>query len=183
MTKNVDQKRVRTALERVLALRNEGSDAVRLEDVEGVFRELFPFVDEAYGSDDGDWDDPFWSDLFAKVAGKVAIRHRPHYRLLLERDKRDDGGRWYFQVEVERPDVNTGEPGVGRSGKGYLSPSQTESELVQMALGMFLGYDAHEIREAFEYEGVNLFHPHIDVRAHMEAASHYAHREPAPDVV
>lgn len=94
-------------------------------------------------------------------------------RLIVDRDKRSFGGRFYFQVEVTRRDIVTGELGVGRSGKAYLSPEQTLSELVQCAFGLWSGYWLHESRETFEWRERRVFGPHVDVNEHWKIAQTY----------
>ncbi len=112
--------------------------------------------------------DDLWSDLFEEV--QHAITYKPGYRLLLKPDTVEFGSRWYYQVESDRPDAVTGEPGTGRGGKKYLSPHATRSELAQTALGLFLAYEEHEAREFFRYDGVQVYGPHIDVLALVEVA-------------
>lgn len=85
----------------------------------------------------------------------------------------------YLQVHCTRPDAVTGEIAEGSGGKYYVSLFSTESEVVQKALGAVLAYHEHEVRETFHYEGVALFNPHIDVRAHMEIAGRQSVRSPA----
>lgn len=106
------------------------------------------------------------------------IGYKPGYRLLVEVDKADEKGRIYLQVECDRADTFTGEIGVGRGGKFYLSPYMTESEVVQGAFGLFKGYEEHETREAFTWCGRRVFGPHIDVRALWEVADTLSVREP-----
>lgn len=112
--------------------------------------------------------DNFWSPLFEEV--QHAITYKPGYRLLLKPSTEEMGTRWYFQVQAERPDAITGEPGVGRGGKRFLSPHATRSELAQTALGLFLAYEEHEAREFFRYDGAQVYGPHIDVLALVEIA-------------
>lgn len=104
---------------------------------------------------------------FEAMAREVAadIDYKPGFRLLCERDKADEGGRLYYQVEAERIDIVTNLMGVGRGGKSYLSPFQTLSELVRKAFGLFAAYEEHECRENFLWRGHRVFGPHIDVVA------------------
>jgi hypothetical protein len=107
----------------------------------------------------------------AWTQGVVAnIRYKPGYRLLLNVDQADPGGRLYLQVECDRPDVFTGVMGVGRGGKAYLSPHMTTSEIVRLAFGLFRAYEEHECREFFAYRGARVFGPHIDVEALVHVA-------------
>lgn len=107
--------------------------------------------------------DPMWSPLFEEV--HHAVTYKPGYRLLLRPDNTDAVSRWYFQVEANRIDAVTGEPGVGKGGKAYLSPHATRSELAQTAFGLFKAYEEHEAREFFRYDGRQVFGPHLDVTA------------------
>lgn len=125
---------------------------------------------------DPETDDAMWSPLFEEVWHNVRFRQRPNYRLLLKPDQEVPGGRWYFQIECDRPDAITGEPGTGRGGKAYLSPHATRSELVQTAFSLLKAYDEHEAREAFEYAGVQVFGPHFDVLALHGIADRTEHR-------
>lgn len=113
------------------------------------------------------WDehdsDTLWSPLFEDVQHEVC--YKPGYRLLLKPDTPEMGSRWYFQVEADRVDAITGQPGVGRGGKAYLSPHACRSELVQTAFGLFKAYEEHEAREFFKYRGRRVFGPHLHVEA------------------
>jgi hypothetical protein len=91
-------------------------------------------------------------------------------RLTIGHDKENVPGRYYFQIECFRRDVITGEMGYGYGGKAYLSPHMTDSELVQIAFGLFKGYWEHEARENFEWRGRRVFGPHMDVNAVWEVA-------------
>src|SRR6478609_3499648 len=95
--------------------------------------------------------DHLWSDLFAEV--RDGVTYKPGYRLLLRRDELVPNGRWYFQVECDRLDAITGEPGTGRGGKAYLSPHVSRSELVQTAFGLLKSFEEHECREFFRFQG------------------------------
>lgn len=110
-----------------------------------------------------------WSPLFAEV--QQGVTYKDGFRLLLEQDKEVVNGRWYFQVECDREDAITGEMGVGRGGKAYLSPYACRSELVQTVFGLFKSYEEHECREFFRFEGAQVFGPHFDVLALHKAAS------------
>lgn len=113
-------------------------------------------------------DDPLWSDLYGSVQVEVALP--PTFRLLLKPDQRLPGGRWYYQIECDRPDTFTGIMGVGRGGKAYLTPEMTEGELVQAAWGLYQSYVLHEARESFLWRGRRVFGPHIDPVALWEVA-------------
>lgn len=83
--------------------------------------------------------------------------------LICDRDKSDPEGRLYFQIACDRPDTFTGQMGEGRGGKAYLSPHMIKDEMVQLALGLFLGYVEHEAREGFLYKGRRIYGPHLKV--------------------
>lgn len=112
--------------------------------------------------------DANFSELFTAVHGQVS--YKDGYGLLLAKDKRDPLGRWYFQVECERPDSLIGGTSIGRGGKAYLSPHMNESELVRLAFGLFRAYEEHECREFFKWRERAVFGPHISVEALWLAA-------------
>lgn len=87
-------------------------------------------------------------------------------------------GDWYLQVSGMFPDAQTGMMTLQKGGKLYVSPHSTEGEIVQKALSACLSFMEHEVREGFTYEGVRLFHPHIDIRAVMQSAQHVSVRAP-----
>lgn len=119
--------------------------------------------------------DPNWSVHFKHVWKDIS--YKDGYGLLLAKDKADPGGRYYFQVECERPDTVTGQTGIGRGGKAYLSPHMTVSELTRLAFGLFRAYEEHECREFFQWKGRAIFGPHIDSHALWEAADKLDYRE------
>ncbi len=114
---------------------------------------------------------------FAQIRDQVGLPDG--FTLLLERDKADGGGRWYFQVEAVRRDICTGQMGRGRGGKAYLSEYATVSELVQTAFGLYKSFLEHEARETFTWNGRRVFGPHMDVRALWEVAERFDAR-PGP---
>lgn len=85
-------------------------------------------------------------------------------------------GVTYIQILCGRPDTFTGEYGIGTGGKRYLSPRQSDSEIVRAIWGAFLGYQEHEAREAFTYKGKRIYGPHIDVEALVEVADRIEQR-------
>jgi hypothetical protein len=97
------------------------------------------------------------------------IEYRDEYVLVVKEDE-GRGGAVYMQVHCWRPDTFTGQMDWGRGGKAYLSPWATDSELVQTAFGLLKAYEEHECREAFRFDGVRVFGPHIDVMALVEIA-------------
>lgn len=117
---------------------------------------------------DAKWADLAFEQRLFRVRAEVGLPE--NMLLLVKRDNPSAGGRWYFQIEAERPDTFTGEMGVGRGGKAYLSPHATQSELVQCAFRLLLSYVEHEARESFTWRGRRVFGPHIDVQAHWDVA-------------
>jgi hypothetical protein len=84
--------------------------------------------------------------------------------------------RVYLQVTCWRKDTLTGEMGWGFGGKGYLSPHMTDQEIVQLAFGLFKGYEEHECREFFMYKGKRIYGPHIALDALLEIADRTTYR-------
>jgi hypothetical protein len=80
-------------------------------------------------------------------------------------------GAIYLQASFRVEDPETGGWVTMRSRKWLISLHSTESEIVQTALKAVLTAEEHEAREAFLYDGVALFSPHISVRAHLEIAA------------
>jgi hypothetical protein len=76
----------------------------------------------------------------------------------------------WIQVRCHRPDTNTGEPGVGHGGKGYISAGGTDDTIVRTAYALLDAYERHECREAFHYKGERIFGPHIAVEALWDIA-------------
>lgn len=109
------------------------------------------------------------------LVGEIGLP--PNMRLIVDVDQTDPGGRFYMQIECDRPDTFTGVMGVGRGGKSYLSPYMTNSEIVQRALGLGLSYVEHEFREGFTYKGKRIYGPHLDVEALWEIADRLDIRE------
>lgn len=101
------------------------------------------------------------------------------YKVIIDRDKTNPHGRFYYQIEATRPDTYTGKTGKGRGSKAYLSLHATDSELVQTVFGLYNAYLHHEARETFLWRGRRVFGPHIDIQAHWENAERYDAR-PAP---
>lgn len=89
-------------------------------------------------------------------------------------------GRFYFQVTCERPDTFTGVMGTGYSGKAYLSEYASDSELIQIAFGLYKGYWEHEARETFKWRERRVFGPHISTEALWEVARRVDVRKPMP---
>lgn len=110
--------------------------------------------------------------LFLRVEKLVndSIRYRENYALRVLRDSGGQG-RVYIQVECWRPDAITGEWGIGLGGKVYLSPHMVNGEIVRKIFQALLAYEEHECREFFRYKGAQVFGPHIDVEALVDAAS------------
>jgi hypothetical protein len=102
----------------------------------------------------------------------------------VDRDKRDAGGRLYYQaVCPSRPDAFTGLPGEGRGGKAYLSPAMLDDELVQLCWGLLEAYVHHEAREGFRWRGKQIYGPHMKVANLAAIAEDIAVRPPAEEPV
>lgn len=74
----------------------------------------------------------------------------------------------FLRLRVWRLDAVTHVMGWGYSGKAFLNPAQSTSDIVRVAFGLFKGYAEHEEREFFKYKGVAVFGPHQDVEALVE---------------
>lgn len=95
-------------------------------------------------------------------------------------DYDENADRYYFQIECERLDVITGKTGWGYGGKAYLSPFMSDSEMVQIAFGLYKGYWEHEARETFMWRKRRVFGPHISTEALWEVARRVDVRKPVP---
>jgi hypothetical protein len=91
-------------------------------------------------------------------------------RINIGHDDENDPGRYYLQIECIRVDVITGVEGLGYGGKAYLSEHMTDSEIIQVAFGIYKGYWEHEARETFQWKGRRVFGPHISTEALWEVA-------------
>lgn len=87
-------------------------------------------------------------------------------------------GRFYFQIACDRLDAITGVMGRGYSGKAYLSEYASDSELIQIAFGLYKGYWEHEARETFKWRERRVFGPHISTEALWEIARRVDIRKP-----
>jgi hypothetical protein len=85
----------------------------------------------------------------------------------INRDEENTPGRLYLQIACWRRDIITGEMGIGYGGKGWLSQHMTDSEIFQVAFGLYRAYWEHEARETFEIDGLRPFGPHIKTEALM----------------
>lgn len=95
----------------------------------------------------------------------------PQFTVLIERDKQNPNGRFYFQIRAERADTYTGKMGFGQGGKAYLSEYATDSELMQTVFGLYASYCHHEARESFMWRGRRVFGPHMSTQARWEIAA------------
>lgn len=86
-------------------------------------------------------------------------------------------GRLWVQVGTERACAYTGESGIGKGGKAYVSPYATDDEVVKKIFGLCLAYTEHETREGFLYRGRRLFNPHISLEALMSIAKKTNYRK------
>lgn len=120
-------------------------------------------------------DDPLWSEAFREVW--MGVSYKEGYGILLARDQKSDDGRFYYQVECDRPDSFTGEVSTGRGGKAYLSPHMTVSELTRLVFGLFKAYEEHECREFFKWKGRSIYGPHISSEALWSIANQHDYRD------
>jgi hypothetical protein len=100
-----------------------------------------------------------------------AVRYKDGYDFDLEINEDIEGNvEWWISLTVRRVDALTGEPGVGHAVPRVVSPYMTESQIVRMMFGMAMGYEEHECREFFRYDGKAVFGPHISVRSLVDIA-------------
>ena len=76
--------------------------------------------------------------------------------------EKNDG--WNLQVELPN--------NKGKSGKWYISPFVTKSELVQRSFLCILQALEHDARLNFKYKGEAIFKPHYDVDDLVELSKH-----------
>lgn len=95
-----------------------------------------------------------------------AVAYKEGFTLVLARDNNG----WFLQIRCKRPDVVTKQMGVGKSPKGYVDPTMSDSQIVRRIFAMFLAYEEHECREWFAYQGKRVFGPHISIDALSEVA-------------
>lgn len=77
----------------------------------------------------------------------------------------DHKGNLWIQVGTERPDTYTGESGIGKGGKAYVSEFATHDEIVKKVFGLCMSYVEHEAREGFKWKGRRVFNPHVSIEA------------------
>lgn len=111
--------------------------------------------------------EPFRTRL-ERIIGEIELNM--DCAIYIGHDDENDPGREYLQIECFRRDVITGDMGIGRGGKAYLSPHMTDSEIIQAAFGLFVAYWTHEAREGFQWRGRRVFGPHIATEALWEVA-------------
>lgn len=78
----------------------------------------------------------------------------------------DDG--FLIQLSSEEADVEGGERQLYAGRKWHISPSATESEIVQTAFKAVATWQEHEARDQFRYKGARPFSPHFDVEGLVE---------------
>lgn len=106
----------------------------------------------------------------------VAELKCPPYRIGAYQFDRNSA-MWYIQARKWREDVDTGEWGEGHGGKYYISPYSTPEEIRQKALQACLAYAEHEVREAFTWNGRQIFGPHMDHNKLWEIANDKVNRK------
>jgi hypothetical protein len=85
----------------------------------------------------------------------------------------------YLQHRYMRKDAITGKDEWGYGRKWHISEFATESEIVLTALKAAITNMEHEVREDFEYKGVKIFQPHVDVNV-LAQTSAFSDARPAP---
>lgn len=119
-----------------------------------------------------------WADVIYRTEALIdRVTYKPGWRFIVRQDTTRTGpGRPYIQVQFDRPDAITGRPGMGRSGKKYLSEHMLDDEIARSLFGLAIATEEHECREFFRLDGRQIFGPHISLDALLEAAQHTASR-------
>lgn len=78
-------------------------------------------------------------------------------------DVREGHGGVFMQAIYNDRDIYTNTFERQHTRKWLLSPSMTDSEIVQTAFKCALTSAEHRAREAFTYRGARIFGPHFDV--------------------
>jgi hypothetical protein len=116
-----------------------------------------------------------FSDRLSRIRDEIELGM--DCRLVVKRDTAVVDGRWYFQIQAWRRDAFTGNFGFGYGGKAYLSEHASDSELVQVAFGLYKSFWEHEARETFLYRERRVFGPHISTEALWEVAERVDYRQ------
>lgn len=88
----------------------------------------------------------------------------------------DHKGRLWVQVGTVRPDSYSGEIGIGKGGKAYVSEHATHDEIVKKVFGLVLAYVEHEAREGFKWKDHRIFNPHTTIEALYESCKKVNYR-------
>lgn len=75
-------------------------------------------------------------------------------------------------VTFQRPDTFTGKIGTGVGGTAYIPPDWTAGDVARTVFGLWKALEEHECREGFRVYGVQIFSPHIELDAMLEAGRH-----------
>ncbi|MGB2626445.1 MAG: hypothetical protein WAK20_06625 [Candidatus Acidiferrum sp.] len=102
---------------------------------------------------------------FDEIVAAVELCGYPGYEFSVKRDGR---GEMFLQGGYMEPDTVTGEPSWQVTRRWFLSPSMTQSEVVQTAFKCIITSFEHRVREWFFYRGEPVFGPHFDVEALVE---------------
>jgi hypothetical protein len=92
------------------------------------------------------------------VLANVEFRLGEDYRF----DIREGHGGVFLQAVYCDADIYTGHREIQYTRKWLLSPSMTDSEIVQTAFKCAITSAEHRAREAFKYRGARIFGPHFD---------------------
>lgn len=72
-------------------------------------------------------------------------------------------GGEFLQATYWEKDIYTSVPEIQYTRKWLLSPSMTDSEIIQTAFKLCMTSFEHRARESFMYRGARIFGPHFDV--------------------
>lgn len=72
-------------------------------------------------------------------------------------------GGLLLQIRFLAPDVLTGQPAMQHCRKWYISLHSTDNEVIRTCFLAVQTAEAHELAENFQYRGVRVANPHLDI--------------------
>lgn len=78
-------------------------------------------------------------------------------------DFNSDVQGWFVWVEFDRPDIDTGKVGTGKSRKEFVPKGTWTSGVVKTCWLLLELTIRHELMEAFTFQGARIFNPHNSV--------------------
>lgn len=108
-----------------------------------------------------------WQQVYDVVQ---RITYKDNYRIIVL----GDGDIATLTAEFYRADIFTGEWDWGTGGTANipLYGTMTDGDVVRAVFGLFQAIEIHECREAFKVDGSQVFGPHIELDALIDAGRH-----------